>query len=368
MESMEEYVCTRCGARRAIESAPARCGCGGLWGIAAKPPKFSVSLCDGDTPGVFRYRAFMPLSGGGWRRVTMGEGNTPLVRLDGDVLLKFDSLMPTLSYKDRGAAVLTAHMCDMGVVRAVQDSSGNAGNSVAAYCARAGIGCEIYVPAGASPGKIAMIRAHGARCIEVPGTRDDCAGVCRAAAEGGGAYYASHVYDPFFYEGTKTYIYEVYERMGRVPENIFLPLGNGTLFLGVMRGLVHLLDSGCIHKMPQIYAVQSERCAPILEAVRRGLKSPAAVTPQPTLAEGIAIGRPMRGEEIIWLIARFGVRAVPAPEEGIIPARERLASRGIAAEHTSAAIYAAYIALVRGGAALADTLIPVTGAGLKSEH
>ncbi len=363
-----DYICTHCGARREINGAPPRCECGGLWKLATPALAFSSALCDDAAQGVFRYRAFMPLSGEGWRRVTMGEGNTPLVRLDDDVTLKFDALMPTLSYKDRGAAVLAAHMSDMGVTRAVQDSSGNAGNSVAAYCARAGIECEIYVPEGASPGKIAMIRAHGARCVVVDGTRDHCAQVCRERVHEGGAYYASHVYDPFFYEGTKTYIYEVYERMGRIPENVFLPLGNGTLFIGVMQGLIHLLDSGCIRKMPRVFAVQSERCAPILEAVRRGMSRPAEITPQATLAEGIAIGRPMRGEEILSLIARYDVCVVGAPEEGIIPARERLLRRGISSEHTSAAIYAAYTALVEGGARLADTLIPITGAGLKSEH
>ena len=147
-----DYICTHCGARREINGAPPRCECGGLWKLATPALAFSSALCDDAAQGVFRYRAFMPLSGEGWRRVTMGEGNTPLVRLDDDVTLKFDALMPTLSYKDRGAAVLAAHMSDMGVTRAVQDSSGNAGNSVAAYCARAGIECEIYVPEGASPG------------------------------------------------------------------------------------------------------------------------------------------------------------------------------------------------------------------------
>ena len=120
---------------------------------------------------------------------------TPVVRFHEDVLLKMDYFMPTLSFKDRGAAVLIAHCKAIGVEKVVQDSSGNAGNSVAAYCARAGIACEIFVPEGTSPKKIAMIRAHGAKCTVAPGTRDHCADVCRSKVESDGVYYANHVYN-----------------------------------------------------------------------------------------------------------------------------------------------------------------------------
>lgn len=98
--------------------------------------------------------------------------------------------------------MLMAHCKELGVKRVVQDSSGNAGNSIAAYVAWAGIGCEIFVPEGTSTKKIAMIRAHGAECTVVPGNRDHCAEVCREKVEREGVYYANHVYTPFFYECT----------------------------------------------------------------------------------------------------------------------------------------------------------------------
>ena len=92
-----------------------------------------------------------------------------------------------------------------------------------------------------------MIKAHGAIANVVPGSRDHCADVCRAKVNEEGKYYANHVYNPFFYEGTKTYIYEVYEQLHRMPQNIFIPLGNGTLFLGAVFGLEHLVESGISH-------------------------------------------------------------------------------------------------------------------------
>jgi threonine synthase len=318
---------------------------------------------------IFRYRFFMAINDDtAWRGITLGEGMTPIVRLDENVLLKMDYFMPTLSFKDRGAAALIAHCKSIGVESVVQDSSGNAGNSVAAYCARAGIKCEIFVPEGTSPKKIDMIRAHGATCTVVPGSRDHCADVCREKVEREGVYYANHVYNPFFYEGTKTYIYEVYEQLHRIPENIVIPVGNGTLFLGVMRGLEELLSAGCIDHMPQIIALQTETCDPLLRAAAQGLDEPAEVTPQPTIAEGIAIGKPMRGKEILTYAKKHGVRFIHAPEAGILDARARLAAKGIYCEHTTAANYAAYLAYCEAYGPTPDCLITMCGAGLKSDH
>ena len=234
------FVCTRCGRKEAVTTRAAHCTCGGLWKLEAELPAFDLSGVDTHEWSLFRYRKFMALEDESWRAVTMGEGMTPVVRLDEDVLLKMDYFMPTLSFKDRGAAVLIAHCKSIGVDQVVQDSSGNAGNAVAAYCAKAGIACEIFVPEGTSPKKIDMIRAHGAACTIVPGSRDHCADVCRAKVEQEGVYYANHVYNPFFYEGTKTYIYEVFEQLGRIPANLVIPVGNGTLFLGAIYALEHL--------------------------------------------------------------------------------------------------------------------------------
>ncbi len=386
-----KFVCTVCGATAPVSTHEARCACGGLWKLDFRPPLFDPELIDKREWSLFRYRAFLPLEGaaddtaicaGGasanislyaaaratWRAVTLGEGMTPIVALDEDTLLKMDYFMPTLSFKDRGAAILVAHAAAIGVGSVVQDSSGNAGNSVAAYCARAGIACEIFVPEGTSPAKIAMIKSHGATVTIVPGSRDRCAEVCRAKVAEGGAYYASHVFNPFFYEGTKTYIYEVWEELGRVPANIFVPLGNGTLFIGIVKGLEELLAAGLIAKMPHIIAVQSERCDPIARAWEDGALEPAHITPLPTLAEGIAIGVPARGAEILEYIYKYGAKVVTAPEDRILEARAALAAKGIYCEHTSAATYAAYLDQREKHGRMRDSLIPMCGAGLKSDH
>ena len=363
-----EYVCNKCGKRESVTTRKPKCDCGGLWTLDFTPPKFDLDKIDRNEWSMFRYHPFMGLYGDAWREVSMGEGMTPIVRLDNTVLLKMDYYMPTLSFKDRGAAVVVAHAKAIGVDKVVQDSSGNAGNAVAAYCARAGMGCEIFVPEGTSPKKIDMIRAHGATCTVVPGSRDHCADVCRAKVAEEGAYYANHVYNPFFYEGTKTYIYEVYEQLGRIPANLIIPVGNGTLFLGAMKALEELQAAGCIGCFPQVIALQTETCDPLLQAMEQGLDHPADITPQPTIAEGIAIGKPMRGAEILAYAKKHSVRFVHAPEDKILEARNFLAKKGVYIEHTTAANYAAYLHYCELYGSTPDTLITMCGAGLKSDH
>lgn len=362
------YECSRCGKTADIAIRQPKCECGGLWKLRYKLPKFTDALIDKDEWSMFRYRAFMPLIDDTWKQVTMGEGMTSIVRFDENLMLKMDYYMPTLSFKDRGAAVLVSHCKSIGVDSVVQDSSGNAGNSVAAYSGRVGIDCEIFVPEGTSPKKIDMIKAHGSKVNVVPGSRDHCADVCREKVDTEGKYYANHVYNPFFYEGTKTYIYEVYEQLHRIPERIFIPLGNGTLFLGVILGLEHLLESGIINKMPEIIAIQSEACAPFVKASKAGLQEAVELAPKATLAEGIAIGQPMRGHEILEKIDQYNIEMIEIPEEKILPAREILAKKGIYCEHTTAGNYAAYLRYCELHEDASDSLITMCGAGLKSDH
>ena len=120
--------------------------------------------------------------------------------------------------------------------------------------------------------------------------------------------------------------------------------------------------------MPEIIAIQSERCAPFAEAKKQGLKEPASVHSRSTLAEGIAIGQPMRGAEILELIYKYDIEIIEIPEEKILPARATLAAKGIYCEHTTAGNYAAYLKYQEIHGDASDSLITMCGAGLKSDH
>jgi threonine synthase len=305
----------------------------------------------------------------------MGEGLTPLVPFDPArprVLLKVDYAMPTLSFKDRGAVLVVAHARALGARRIVQDSSGNAGASVAAYAGRAGIPCDIFVPASTSARKIAQIAAYGARVIPVPGSREDTAAAALEAASAGGVHFASHVYDPLFFQGTKTYLYEVFEAMGgRLPDVLFVPLGNGTLFLGIHRGLTDFLGMGLIDRVPKVVAVQAQGCAPIHRAHALDHSTVEAVANQGTEAEGIAIAAPLRGTQILATLRELGADVVLAPESGLAAAKQELARRGFYVETTTAATWAAYRDWSRQrtaddpSGAVQTVVLPLCGAGLK---
>ena len=148
--------CVRCGAETTASSQVWSCPtCGGPLSWRG-PTSFTRSDMAEDVPSLWRYDAVLPI--GRNQAVSLGESITPLVEVDIDgVTLRFklDFLLPTGSYKDRGAAVLLSALKLLGVHHAVEDSSGNAAAAIAAYSARAGIACTVFAPAAASAGKTA---------------------------------------------------------------------------------------------------------------------------------------------------------------------------------------------------------------------
>jgi threonine synthase len=321
--------------------------------------RLSAPVPRGD--GLWRYAPSLPVAAAIGRSLSMGEGGTPLIDAGGGVSFKLEFLSPTLSFKDRGAVVLVAAAIERGAERLIADSSGNAGSAIAAYAARGELECMVFVPAGTSEGKQAQIRAYGASVEVVPGDRTAATEAAIDEVRRTGATYASHVYDPYFLEGTKTFAYELWEQLDHgVPDAVIVPVGHGTLLLGAEKGFRELRQAGLIERMPGLIAVQSERCAPVAAAWDRGSSEPVAIEAQPTVAEGIAIPRPPRGRQILRATTSF----VTVPEGDILQAQRDLARRGLFVEPTAAVAWAGAL---RAGAS-GRVVVPLCGAGLKSGH
>ncbi|GAB4409387.1 MAG: pyridoxal-phosphate dependent enzyme [Bacteroidia bacterium] len=326
-------------------------------------PVFDPDLMRRRPPGMWRYLEALPLLDPD-RRIELGETATPLVplRLDGqEVHVKLDYLFPSGSYKDRGAALLISHARALGIGQVVQDSSGNAGCAVAQYCAAAGIACDIFVPGDTSPSKLRQIAAYGAQIRLVPGTREDTAAAALQAAAS--TYYASHVWNPFFLHGTKTFAYELCEQLDwQAPDTVVLPAGNGTLLLGCEIGFRELYAAGLIGHVPALVGVQALACAPLIVAQAPG--TPGAQPAGPTLAEGIAIAAPRRQAQML-AAATGGL--VGVSEAAIADTLRLLCGMGYFVEPTSAAVIAGvrqYLAeRARPGERIATVL---TGHGLKA--
>lgn len=358
-----------------------RCDCGGVFDLEGVPG-FAQDEIEMDDFSLWRYRAMLPVkyedatSGG---IISLGEGFTPLVETQvygTRIHCKLEFLAPTGSFKDRGSAVLINVLRGLGVKRVVEDSSGNAGASLAAYAARGGIEAEIYVPAYASPNKLAQIAVYGARLVTVEGPRERAAQAVQEAATKG-AYYASHYYNPFTLEGLKTIAYEIWEQLGgpctchtgqvRAPDNLILPAGHGTLLLGAYRGFKHLLTAGLIERLPRLFAVQAEHCAPFYEAFKRGLDDACPIKKNETIAEGISIARPVRGRQLIAAVRETGGAVLAVSDDETLRSRDELARRGLYVEPTSAVAIAALLQLRGLIGPEATTVVPLTGSGLKSQ-
>lgn len=341
-----------------------RCGCSGLWDLHWHPP--GPWRPEPTVWSQWRYGRHLPFDGPtSWADITMGEGMTPLVPAAGaSPAYKLDHVMPTGSFKDRGAAVLLAVAHELGATSVVCDSSGNAGTSVAAYAARAGIAATVFVPQSTSPKKTAQMVAHGARVERVAGPRAAAAAAAQEALDRHrGAFYASHVYNPFFLQGTKLWLYEVFEQWGRLPATLVVPVGNGTLVLGAAQAVADLRAFGCIEVSPRIIGVQAARCAPLAAAT-----GASATAWGPTAAEGIAIAEPPRAAQVVDAVLASGGRFITAAEDDIAPARHSLAARGIYVEPTSAATEAAWQQAVRTGEVddPGDAVLVLCGTGLKT--
>lgn len=320
----------------------------------------------------WRYRAALPNPLAHIEPVALGEGRTPLITrtFDGiDVGLKVESMNPTGSFKDRGVAVMVTALRHQGIDRALEDSSGNGGSSVAAYCAAAGIEAHILVPAATSTNKIVQSRLHGAHIELVSGTRQEVADEAVRRAET--AFYASHNWHPYFLQGIKLIAYEMWEDLGfRAPTAVLVPAGAGSLVLGCAIGFGELHRAGEIARVPRILVSQPQNCCPLVTAMEQGRDDVAVHQWSTTVAEGTAIAKPVRDREVLQAIRDTGGTAVAVPEDELLPAVGELARAGLFVEPTSAQVVPALRRLrAAGEISAADTVVAVlTGSGLKASH
>jgi threonine synthase len=361
---VSEIACVNCLRPYSDQRVDYKCpDCGGIYDYS-RPISFEPESIDDNQPGVWRYRSTFGLSTD-TKPISLGEGNTPLVWDDVEgrkIAFKLEYLNPTGSYKDRGITVLISYLLSRGVKVAVEDSSGNAGASFAAYSARAGIKGIVFVPESASGPKCAQIEAYGVELIRVGGPRSKAAEAVKEEAEKG-VVYASHIYQPFVLTGYATVAYEICTQMGDAPGAIFLPVGHGTLLLGMWRGFEALLNAGLISHLPIMIGVQARMCAPLWVKANYDLSGQSTVNGGETLAEGIRIRDPIRGDQVLNAVMSSQGLFTIVDEKDILPARNELALRGFYVEPTSAVVWPAVLEMINDIEAPIVTVL--TGSGFK---
>ncbi len=362
---MTEIRCTNCRRSYPEQGVPHRCpACGGLFDFA-EMPAFDPAQVEKNQPGLWRYRHALGLPADA-PQITLGEGNTPLVWRNvfgREVAFKLEFLNPTGSYKDRGAATLISFLHWRGVQAAVEDSSGNAGAAFAAYAAVAGIRAKVFAPDATSAPKRSQIQAYGAEVVRILGPRSNAAQAVLRAVEQG-AVYASHAYLPYVLPGYATLAYELVEQLGAAPGAVILPVGQGNLLLSLGRGFESLLRSQQIQRLPRLVGVQAMACAPLWALYRYGAAGLGWVTESETLAEGVRVRQPVRGDAVMQMIAGQQGVLTAVEEADILPGREQLARLGFYVEPTSAIVWNALEQLAE---QLPQPIVVVlTGSGLKA--
>jgi threonine synthase len=314
-------------------------------------------------PGIIAtYREWLPVSPA-TPNVTLLEGNTPLVeaprlseRLGARVLLKFEGLNPTGSFKDRGMTVAISKALERKAKAVVCASTGNTSASAAAYAARAGMLAAVIVPGGkVALGKLSQAVAHGAQVVPIAGNFDDALRVARELAEDRGVELVNSV-NPFRIEGQKTASFEICDELGRAPDIHALPVGNAGNITAYWKGYREYLEAGRIHQPPEMWGFQAAGAAPLVEG--RPIAEPE------TVATAIRIGNPASWDGAITAAreSEGGIWAVTDAE--ILEAQHLLAaSEGMFCEPASAAPVAGIIK--RGVPEGAIVVCIITGHGLK---
>jgi len=295
---------------------------------------FLKSEVDKEVRSIWRYRKAIPVEKDG-SIVTLGEGFTPILPLSYkgyNIWVKLEYVSPTGSFKDRGASVLFSFLREFGVKNIVEDSSGNAGVSVSAYGARAGIECEIFCPEYTSGGKLIQISLYGAKLVKVKGSREDTSKAAVKAAQ-------------------------------------TLPLGFGGLYYSLYLGFKQLLRDGIVCKIPRLFGVQSEMCCPLYEAfVTNGGVNPEYVQRGETIAEGICGAKPVFWKQIIGAVRETGGSIVTVSDREIEESLKVLLRQGFLVEPTSAVVIKGMEKFVeiRAIKSSEKTLLILTGSGLKT--
>lgn len=363
MNSAIDFVCDECGAhidlRRPVNLCP---HCGGMLEVQYDPDRMKHSadvMRRYERGSIWRYRDMMPPVSD-QNIVSLGEGGTPLIRSKylgpslgvPNLYFKNDTLMPTGSFKDRGFSLAVSYASEIGVRRGLTYSSGNAGASFAAYSARAGFPGLVLVEYLASDTKKSMILLYGAKAAILEYDNfDQISAMLDGAVQELGCYMFVNFINPVRHEAMKTYAYEIYGELGRVPDYSFHPVGTGGGLWGTWKGYNELRQMGVTDCVPHMVGVQPEAVCWLKQAIDTGAEEGKLYgCSENTIAQSISGNSPLHGgKRLIRCVRDSGGMAMAVSDEEIMQAMRDLGREGIGAEPSSAAGVAAFKQAAKAG-------------------
>lgn len=278
-------------------------------------------------PSLWRYRELLPLPMD-VEPVSLGEGMSPLLdcpRLGREfgltkLWIKDESQLPTGSFKCRGMTTAVSMATHLGVKRIALPTAGNAGGAAAAYAARAGLECYVFMPEDTPVVNQMEAVLYGAKAYLVNGLIDDCGKLVRTGATSMGWFDVSTLKEPYRLEGKKTMGLELAEQLGwRLPDVILYPTGGGTGLIGMWKAFDELRQLGWLHdlKLPQMYSCQSDGCAPIVRAFDAGERFAHRFEGATTVASGLRVPAAVADFMILDTVRASGGKAIAGRESSI---------------------------------------------------
>ncbi len=341
------------------------------------PQNFDVGQLPARPGSMWRYAALLPVLHKK-NIVSLGEGMTPLFYLQklaaeygvSQLLMKDESFNPTGSFKARGISVAVSKAKELGITRCIIPTAGNAGGALAAYCAKAGIKCTVVMPSHTPAVFKRECNLYGAEVILVDGLINDCAKKAAELNRDKMYFDVSTLKEPYRLEGKKTMGYEIAEQLNwQLPDVIIYPAGGGTGLIGIWKSFKEMKRMGWIRgRLPRMIAVQSENCAPILQALKNYKTWKKMFIPGATIANGLAVPFPFGMDMILQVLEESGGTSVAISESEIIKAVKEIAkTEGMLISPEGAATFKALLLLNRQNVIGSDEKILLlnTGTGYK---
>ncbi len=300
-------------------------------------------------------------------------GQTPLYEiislnskmLNFRLILKDDSQNPTFSFKDRASNIVSAYAKEHGISTIAAASTGNAGSSLAGICASQNQKAIVFVPAKAPIAKLTQILMYGAQIVPVNGTYDDAFDLSIEATKEFGWYNRNTAFNPITIEGKKTVSFEIAMQLRKLPDRIFVPVGDGVIISGVFKGFEDLLKIGLIEKIPIIVAVQAEGSSNIVNNIT---SNAFEITPSNTIADSISVDIPRNFFMTKKFLKQYRGEAVTVSDSEIMEASVLLSrNTGIFTEPAAAAAFAGLLKYKSQDMLKPNSknLVLLTGSGLK---
>ncbi|HEY1190790.1 MAG TPA: threonine synthase [Gemmata sp.] len=331
-------------------------------------------------PSLWRYRELLPLPAD-QEPVTLGEGMTPLLHCPrlgkqlglSQLFVKDESQLPTGSFKSRGMTAAISMAKWLGVKRVALPTAGNAGGAAAAFAARAGLECFVFMPHDTPAVNQFEAQLYGAKAFRVNGLINDCGKIVKDGAERMGWFDLSTLKEPYRLEGKKTMGLEIAEQMGwDLPDAIFYPTGGGTGLVGMWKAFAELAALGWLApdvRLPRLISCQAEGCAPIVTAFEKGERFAELYPDARTVASGLRVPVAVGDFMILDAVRASGGLAAVGRESEIARWMQRASSaEGVSVCPETAVCFDVLERMVRAGTVKPDERVVVFNTGAAPKY